>query len=90
MPGKIIAIDIGDYERDPNVYQKHDYNPFRWGSTTWKVFYFKLITKRKRVRVFSSYGRTMSEARRGLEVATRLRTGFVQISRSRYKKLGGE
>jgi hypothetical protein len=81
--------DIGDYDRDPNIYQKHDYNPFGCGSVTWRIFYFRLVTPRKRVRVYASFGRTFQEALRGLEIATE-KKGFKMISLERYNLLGGE
>jgi hypothetical protein len=89
MRGKIYVIDIGDYDRDPTAYHKHDYSPFGQASTTWRVFYMSLLTKRKRLRAYASYGRTYQEALRGLEVATEL-SGFRMISKEKYIKLGGE
>lgn len=68
-PSKIYTIDIGDYNRDPNVYHKNDYNPFGEDSSTWVTYYFKrerMIRGSRRVWAYESPGRDFQEARKGL------------------------
>lgn len=66
---KIYTIDIGDYNRDPNVYHKNDYNPFGEESSVWETYYFKrerVVRGSLRVWAYESPGRTFQEARKGL------------------------
>lgn len=89
IPSRIKVIDIGDYNRDPNVYHKVDYNPFGEDSSTWKSFYFKkerVIRGELRVWAYESTGRDFQEAQRGLIKA--LGTDkIIPISFKEYKTI---
>lgn len=85
MSIKIPKVEESIYNKDPNVYSK-EYSPFGIQSSTWRVFYFVMVSRKGRRRGYESYGRTMSGARRGLEIATG-RTGFKSVTKSIYQSI---
>lgn len=85
---KIFVHDIGDYDRDPNVYYKNEYSPFGIKSETWVLWYFKLTTVRKKIKLYESYGRTAAEAQRALiKARVEFADRFESISQEKYKQL---
>lgn len=86
---KIFVHSIADYQRDPDIYHKIDYDPFGWGSETWVVWYFMYVTPRKKNRLYLSYGRTEQEASIGLMKACRIKN-LQCITKERYREVKRE
>ncbi len=58
------VFEAESFERPAN--RVSEYDPFGYGSSTWKIFYFIRKRKKLKVNVYMSFGRTESEALLGL------------------------
>lgn len=87
MQRKIYVWPINTYSKNPDVYQKNSVNPFPSISATWVVWFFRHVTPRKRIRFYSSYGRTPEEAAKGLNKSMHKNMKLENISHELFLKL---
>ncbi len=85
---KIVAHELSDYDKNPDVFVKFPYCPgFGDRSLTWPLWYFYYQTPRKKIRFYESYGRSEDEARVGLLKAIKKKIILIPITKQKFLEL---